>query len=221
MKKPGHPNTLTRCAGGVALCAALWAIACPGIAQTVYRIVAPDGKVTFSDKPPLESGRAVGAAGNSTDAARPDGPALPFALRQVVSRYPVMLYTSNACTPCDQGRSLLTRRGVPFTEKTVNTSGDVEALQRISGDSSLPFLSIGGQQIKGYSDAEWAQFLDAADYPKSSVLPVGYRNPASTPLVAAQNPTVAAKPEATPPNVPVKTPPPPPAKNTNPAGIKF
>ena len=40
----------------------------------------------------------------------------------------------------------------------------------------------GGQQLKGYSDLEWKQYLDAAGYPKSSQLPSGYRNPPAAPL---------------------------------------
>lgn len=190
-------------------------------AQPVYRIVGPDGKVTFSDKPPPATSNAkVTAAG--ADGARGIATAsLPFELRKVAGQYPVTLYTSENCGPCVSARSLLTTRGVPFTEKTVSTNEDAQALRRLSGDSSLPFLTIGSQQLKGFSDAEWTQFLDAAGYPKSSVLPASYRQAPATPLV-----TVAPTPEpgtstaartATPaaPATPV-TPAP-----SNPAGIRF
>lgn len=190
-------------------------------AQPVYRIVGPDGKVTFSDKPPPATSNAkVTAAGG--DGARGIATAsLPFELRKVAGQYPVTLYTSENCGPCVSARSLLTTRGVPFTEKTVSTNEDAQALRRLSGDSSLPFLTIGSQQLKGFSDAEWTQFLDAAGYPKSSVLPASYRQAPATPLV-----TVAPTPEpgtstaartATPaaPATPV-TPAP-----SNPAGIRF
>ncbi|MDO8248706.1 MAG: glutaredoxin domain-containing protein [Rhodoferax sp.] len=190
-------------------------------AQTVYRVVGPDGKVTFSDKPPAasEQATATGAGGKPLGSS---GAALPFELRQVASKYPVTLYTSSNCAPCGSGRALLSSRGIPFTEKTVATSEDAEALQRIAGESSLPFLTIGGQQIKGYSDAEWTQFLDAAGYPKSSVLPASYRGPAATPLVVVQKPTPAAKPEET-QSQRAPTAPSRPAGDTpsNPAGITF
>lgn len=203
------------------VCAAALLMAGQVQAQTVYRVVGPDGKVTFSDKPPAASDQATatGAGGKPLGSG---GAALPFELRQVASKYPVTLYTSSNCAPCGSGRALLSSRGIPFTEKTVGSSEDAEALQRIAGESSLPFLTIGGQQIKGYSDAEWTQFLDAAGYPKSSVLPASYRGPAATPLVAVQKPAPAAKPEeaqtprapATPSRPAVGTPP-------NPAGIAF
>jgi glutaredoxin len=156
-------------------------------------------------------------------------------LQQIASRYPVTLYTGDNCGPCASGRNLLTARGIPFTERTVTTPEDAAALQRMSGDTSLPFITIGGQQIKGYADTEWTQFLDAAGYPKTSQLPPGYRASAPTPFVAVQRPVSAApgaaaattggtsgestgetfntrpRPAATPTPVP----------NTNPANIRF
>ncbi len=189
-------------------------------AQTVYRIVGADGKVTFSDKPPVTAnqGKVVGTGVGANGAASNVG--LPFELRQVASKYPVTLYTSSKCAPCDTGRALLAGRGVPFVERTVNTTEDSESLQRISGDTSLPFLTIGGQRLKGFTDAEWTQYLDAAGYPKSSLLNANYRNPAPTPLVAVQKPAPAApKPEV---QAATPTPAPTPAKTAdNPNGIIF
>ena len=186
-------------------------------AQTVYRIVGADGKVTFSDKPPASAGqgKVVGTGVGASGAASSTG--LPFELRQVANKYPVTLYTSSKCSPCDTARAMLNGRGIPFFERTVNTSEDTDSLQRISGDTSLPFVTIGGQRLKGFTDSEWTQYLDAAGYPKTSLLAAGHKNPAPTPLVAIQ------KPVAPPPKVEEKpVPPPPPAKNPdNPTGIIF
>lgn len=190
------------------------------LAQGVYRIVGPDGRVSYSDQPPpatnarpLASG-APGAAGGASAQ-------LPFELRQVASRYPVVLYTSAECAPCNSGRNLLNARGIPYSEKTISTFEDGEALKRLSGQSSLPFITIGSQQIKGYSDAEWMQFLDAAGYPKQSALPTAYRRAAPTPLVAvapaaAPVPASTAQSQPAEPSAPSVTPP-----VTNPAGIRF
>ncbi len=198
---------------------ATWATLLPVAAQTVYRVVGADGKVTFSDKPPVKSGEATTQelGGRSAGA---NAPALPFALRQVVNKYPVILYSADNCSPCVSGRALLTSRGVPFSEKTVNTNEDGEALQRISGANTLPFLTIGGQQIKGYSDSEWTQFLDAAGYPKASALPASYRNQSASPLVAVQKPVAPADvPEAK--VAPKVRAAPVPDTSKNPAGIQF
>jgi glutaredoxin len=191
-------------------------------AQGVYRIVGPDGKVTFSDKRPASAdegkliGTGVGAKGDAS------GTALPFELRPVVGKYPVVLYTATNCRPCDTGRALLNGRGVPFTERTITTQKDNDALQSLSGENSLPFLTIGSQKIKGMSDLEWSQYLDAAGYPKASILPAGYRNPAPTPLVSVEKTVAGPKAAEKPVVTAVPTTPPPPAFNpANPAGIQF
>jgi glutaredoxin len=199
---------------------ALAVLACSAGAQSVYRIVGPDGKVTFSDQPPpAASGAKASTAGVTPLAGTALGDSsLPFELRQVSSRYPVTLYTGADCSPCGTGRAYLASRGVPFTEKTVTTNEDIAALQRMTGGVSLPFLTIGGQQIKGYSETEWAEFLNAAGYPRASKLPASYRSPAATPLVASASPKPAAAPPAPvqAPTSAAQTPP-----GSNPAGIQF
>ena len=188
----------------------------------VYRITGPDGKVTFSDKPPVEPNARATAAQAAAGGSGGSGAALPFELRQIANRYPVTIYTGDNCGPCGAGRAMLVSRGIPFTEKTIKTNEDIEALQRMSGATTLPFATIGGQQLKGYSEQEWTQFLDAAGYPKTSQLPSSYRPPAATPLVAVQRPAAAPAPapQAAAPTAAAPAPAPAPA-GENPAGIRF
>lgn len=188
-------------------------------AQQVYRIVGPDGRVTFSDRPPADA-RAALAPGVATTGGGSGTAALPFELRSVASRYPVTLYTGTDCAPCASGRAFLGSRGIPFAERTVTTGEDIEALKRLAGAPRLPFLTIGGQQIHGFSEPEWSQFLDAAGYPRTSRLPNGFRNPPPAPLVAVQQPVPAAgAPEQ--PQRPQQAQVPPPPAGDNPAGIRF
>ncbi len=189
-------------------------------AQTVYRQVDKNGKVTFSDRAP--SADAGAASGPQGGISTPPNAGLPYELRQVAQRYPVTLYSGEECAPCSAARSMLTTRGIPFDERTVKSNEELEALQRLSGQSSLPLLTIGSQQLKGFSDVEWSQYLDAAGYPKSNSLPAGYRNGPARPLVAQQAAPAARTPAAAPAAQPTS---PPPASNepspSNPAGIKF
>ena len=164
----------------------------------------------------------VGVAGGAGSAGTSGGATLPYQLTQTMQRYPVTLYTSKDCAPCHSGRNLLVNRGVPFTEKTVESNDDVAALQRQAGAAELPVVTIGAQRLKGYSDTEWSQFLDAAGYPKSSQLPANYRRPAATPLVAVQAaPTPAATPAADAAPTPAEPSVAPLRTLTNPAGIRF
>lgn len=199
------------------------AVACiaasPTQAQQVYRIIGADGKVTFSDKPPASDaqGKVTPGTGASGGAA---ASSLPFELRQIASKYPVTLYTGANCTPCISARSMLIGRGVPFAEKSVNSGEDIQALQRLSGETSLPFATIGSQQLTGYSDAEWGQFLTAAGYPAASVLPASYRQPAATALVAVSVAPATAAPAAA-NAAPARVAAPAAPSISNPAGIKF
>jgi glutaredoxin len=200
------------------------ALCVPGIgvadanAQQIFRIVGPDGRVTFSDKPPVDPS-AKAQAGAVASASGGGTAALPFELRQAATRYPVTLYTSPGCSSCAAGRAMLSSRGIPFAEKTVISNDDIEALKRFAGAATVPLLTIGGQQIKRFADGEWAQYLDAAGYPKTSQLPPGYSPAPASPMVAAQQPQRAAPQASTEAsNVP---PPAPAATADNPAGIKF
>lgn len=220
-------HKLTGTFRALALGLAILVLAIPTGAQTIYRIVGPDGKVTFSDKAPAAEAKvsATNAAGRPIG---PQEPALPFELRQVVTRYPVTLYSSPSCAPCNAGRLLLQARGVPYTELSVTTGDDNEALRRLSGDNVLPVLTIGGQRIKGYSDTEWHQFLDAANYPRTSVLPSTYRFAAARALVAVQkaeapkaDEDASAKSDGSGDGARQTAAPAPAAAPPNPAGIRF
>lgn len=162
----------------------------PASAQQVYRIVGADGRISFTDQPPPDAKAQASvsrAAGSAVGSA-----VLPFELRQAASRFPVTLYTGPNCAPCEQGHSLLLQRGIPFAERTVTTSEDGEALRRLSGELSLPLLTVGSQQVRGFAPGQWGQYLDAAGYPARSVLPAGFRQAAASPLAPAPSQPAAA-----------------------------
>jgi glutaredoxin len=188
-------------------------------AQQIFRSVGPDGRITFSDRPLGTASGPKTAAVATAPAGSLDISALPFELRQAATSYPVTLFSGPECAPCVQGRTLLTGRGIPFSEKTVSTNEDIESLKRLVGVATLPVLAIGPQQLKGYSEVEWGQFLDAAGYPKTSQLPPAYRLPPATPLVAAHDAKPAARLEPSANAAPV-APALPPAPPEN-GGIRF
>jgi glutaredoxin len=208
----------------IAICATLAAgLACtalPAQAQQMYRIVGPDGKVTFSDKPPAANDAKVTPARRGKFAADANNSGLPADVRSAANNYPVTLYTGKSCEPCNSARNLLTNRGVPFTEKTVESAEDTDAFTKLGADA-LPLATVGGKQLKGYSESEWDQYLDAAGYPQKSQLPASYRNPAPSPLAARAAPTASPAPaepaEAAAPRSTAA----PATSPSNPAGIKF
>lgn len=164
-------------AASAALMLAAAALMAATPAWALYKVVGPDGKVTYTDRPPADKpSQALRTNGSVSSTAN-----LPFELRQVASKYPVILYSAKGCAPCDSGRQSLRQRGIPFTEKSVESTADLQALQRLENTQQLPVLRIGAQQVKGYADTEWQSYLDAAGYPKQSSL-TGYQWADATPL---------------------------------------
>ena len=157
-----------------------------------YKIVGPDGKVTYTDKPPtaqdikLPSGNGASTGGT---------PGVPYETRQAMAKYPVTLYASRNCAPCDQARDALRARGVPFSEYSVVMNADIAALQARFGSTSLPVITIGSQSMKGYSSNDLQGYLDAAGYPAQARL-TGYRWPQAVALARPAAPAAADQPAA-------------------------
>jgi glutaredoxin len=184
-------------------------------AQQVYKSVDKNGRVTYSEVPPvLGSGDKL-----ATDTGSSGG--LPYSLQQIVSRYPVTLYTSKDCGPCINARLMLTQRGIPFTERTVSTNEDIDAYKKLNGDATMPLATIASQQLKGYEETEWTKYLDAAGYPKTSTLPRNYRNPEATSLTPKKAVEKVEKAATEKPAAVQPAPATPQAPNNNPAGIRF
>jgi glutaredoxin len=151
-------------------------------ALALYKVVQPDGSVTYTDRPPAAGSGRIITLGRNAGPAQPEA-VLPLELRQPAQRYPVTLYTSPDCTPCDSGRRLLQQRGIPYNERLVTSDADAAALERTVGARTVPALTIGAQALRGLSEIEWTAYLDAAGYPRESRLPSGWQPPTPTPLV--------------------------------------
>lgn len=191
--------------------------------HALYKVVGPDGKVTYIDRAPSsELGRVqpIGRDGTPAPDASPNA-ALPSDLRQVSTRFPVTLYTSTDCAPCETGRRLLQQRGIPYAERRVTNEEDAEAMNRITGGRSVPSLMVGSQALRGLSDTDWHAYLDAAGYPRESKLPRGYQPPVATPLVARGEADTKAAPPARAASAAESTAAAPVAPPPSPTGIRF
>ena len=149
-------------------------------ALALYKVVGPDGKVTYTDRPPGDAAGAITTIGGS-GAPTSSGQSLPYELRQALTRYPVTLHTSADCELCNRARQFLRQRGIPLNERIIESNSDLEMLEQISGGRELPVLTVGGQVLRGFSTTQWASYLDAAGYPAQSKLPANFSwSPATT-----------------------------------------
>jgi len=183
--RSARPSRLARLAGVALL---LGGVTVGALAQ--YKIVGPDGKVTYTDKPPTPADIHMnkGAPSPSGDAG------LPYETRQAMGKYPVTLYSTQPCPSCDSARQALRARGVPFNEYSVTSEGDFAAYKSRFGSTNFPSIVIGSNTLKGYSSADLPGYLDAAGYPAQARL-VGYNWPPARPMAPAA-PTVATTPAA-------------------------
>jgi glutaredoxin len=155
-------------------------------AGDLYRWVDSSGKVHYGDAPPPDAAQIETRKFPDTPA---DG-SLPYETRRAQQNFPVTLYVSDNCGDfCDKARSLLRKRGIPFTEKNLATRADVDAFRQMSGSDTVPSLSVGKTVLKGFLAEQWSSELDIAGYPKSAPyrpLPAPAQSPADSPATTNQ-----------------------------------
>lgn len=194
MKRPAlRRSTRSTLFGASLVCIVTLAGLASPPAQAQYKVVMPDGSVTYTDRPPVTSNARITAITRSGSRGGVVDIALPAELRTPMQRYPVTLYTSTDCTPCDTGRRLLQQRGVPYSERRITTEDDAAALERLVGGRTVPALTVGAQPLRGLSEADWSNYLDAAGYPRENKLPRGWQPPEATALVERSTPAARAQ----------------------------
>ena len=184
-------------------------LAGPAFAQ--YKVVGPDGSVTYTDRPSsaTQGGQVSGLRGGRSAApAATSATPLPYELQQAVAKFPVVFYSTPDCSLCDTARRMLRQRGIPLTERQAQHPDDLVLVERQTGGRSLPALMVGTQAIHGYGESQWGNLLDLAGYPRQSKLPRDYVASAPVPMsprntapppVTTPEPAPAPEAPATPP----------------------
>jgi glutaredoxin len=153
------------------LCCALFATT---LSAQTWRWIDPSGRTVYTDTAPPGNARNVVRINSSGFADEDYDPDLPYSVRMVSEKYPVVLYVGANCDPCKDARDLLNKRSIPFTEKVVQSDADQLELSKLVGDTYVPSVLIGRQKIRGFDAASYHSALDLAGYPKSEgVPPVG------------------------------------------------
>jgi hypothetical protein len=139
----------------------------PVQAGELFRWLDKVGKVNYGDTPPVDAIN-VERMNFSSDMTQNNG--LPYETRNAMQNFPVTLYVGDGCSElCDQARNLLNKRGVPFSEKVLKTSKDIETFKQLSGISGVvPVLQVGKNFFKGFLESQWNSELDIAGYAKTA-----------------------------------------------------
>ena len=131
-------------------------------AQTVYKSIGPDGKVVYSDSPPVDGKNARKMKFDNLPASP-----LPAAARASVEQLKrststavpattaVVLYSASWCGYCKAAKAYLGARGIAYREIDVDTESGQAAFAQAGGGSGVPLLVAGGQRVQGFSQAAY------------------------------------------------------------------
>ncbi|MBI5429195.1 MAG: glutaredoxin family protein [Nitrosomonadales bacterium] len=149
-------------------------------ADQLYRWFDENGKVHYGDAPPA-------SAANVERRAIPDvqeqGEELSFATRRARQNFPVTLYVGAGCVAaCEQAQSLLSKRGIPHNEVSLQTTKEVEEFKQQSGTDRVPVLLVGKTYLRGFLAEQWQSELDIAGYPRTA----SYRQRLAAPAANGQ-----------------------------------
>jgi hypothetical protein len=172
---------------------------CAPVAYAQYKWVDSSGKIGYGDKPPPGAQFVDTLEGVDKGAHRDPVAQLPYQLQRTMKDFPVTLYTMSDCNACDVGRAFLKKRAVPFAERTVRDSDDVQALKKLTGTDQMPAFQVGSRILTGFNSATWSEALDLAGYPKAGQLPSDWTLSAPKPLVDKPEQAAAKQPAAPPP----------------------
>jgi glutaredoxin len=151
-------------------------VAATAAAQQIYRWTDEKGRVHITDTPPPPSAKSVQK--KSYQGAPAESGQTSFELSQAVKEFPVTLYTASTCSePCQDARSVLNRRGVPYKEIQVSDAQTADELKRVSGGEQVPVLVVGRSVHSGFLQSAYDSLLDAARYPKTGSVPARAQAP--------------------------------------------
>jgi glutaredoxin len=149
----------------ILFCCAL-AIPCAQ-AQTLYKSVGADGRVTYGDQPPAE-GKVVKTM---TPVLAPSSALPPSAaeqLRRLQALRPaapqadgVVLYSAQWCGYCRKAKAYLAEKGIVYREIDIDNPEGLASYAQAGGGKGVPLLIAGAQRVQGFSQSAYDQVFGA------------------------------------------------------------
>ncbi len=143
-------------------------------AETLYKVVGPDGKITYTDRPPAD--------GTSTTTLRfadaPSSPLPPSVLKyqaelqksmqnrlaqmkRMDSADTPVLFSASWCGYCKQAKAYLQTKGINYQEIDIDTPDGGRAYFEAGGRQGVPLIVAGGRRQQGFSAGSYDNFFGA------------------------------------------------------------
>jgi glutaredoxin len=145
---------------------AMLPVSASGSPQTLYKSVGPDGKVSYSDRPPID-GRVDKTMSFESLPSTPVPPPSSAYLEWLKTRPTltpaasdeVVLFAAAWCGYCRQARAYLNAKGIAYREVDIETDAGRHAFSVNGGGKGIPFLVRGKAQMRGFSTAGYDSFF--------------------------------------------------------------
>lgn len=139
-------------------------------AAEVYRWVDPAGGVHYTDRPPTSTVKQVKTLSGKGNVVEVDKES--FETKMAREKSPVILYGGECGILCDEARSFLNQRGIPYQHKDPSKEPEYAVeVKKLTGALQVPVLVVGKAHQKGFEASSWGSMLDAAGYPKAPLIP--------------------------------------------------
>ncbi len=134
----------------------------PTHAERLFKIVDEHGNVTYQTAPPSGDGSV-----EQRDIYGGEEPAdEDIARDRAALNHPVTLYAIRKCKPCDNARTLLQERQIPFEEKDPTSDPKLyKTFKELVNGTTVPAITVGENVVADFTKENLNQALDAAGYP--------------------------------------------------------
>lgn len=134
------------------------------LADTLYKSVGPDGRATYSDRPPadgriaktltfenLPSTPLPAATAADLERLRRSAPALSMNAAPTE----VILFSATWCGYCRNAKAYMRAKGIQYQEFDIDSAEGKAAFARAGGSKGVPLLFARGLRVQGFSPAAY------------------------------------------------------------------
>ncbi|HZV62879.1 MAG TPA: glutaredoxin family protein [Methylophilaceae bacterium] len=138
------------------------------LADTLYKVVGPDGKITYSDKRPIRGNvekkltfknlpRTQLPASASSQSATGGTTKVTNNAKTISGQ--VTLFTASWCGYCKQAKAYLASQSINYWEVDIETQDGMAEFSQAGDSGAVPLLMAGKESLQGFSPEAYDDLL--------------------------------------------------------------